>query len=332
MAWLIPPVRARIKAVGALAEAADLPFPRPWARAVEVQTVEAGPGVVGDMYGGGQGSPVLIFVPGAALQGRRDPRVVQAARALAEADRRVFVPELALYERTFKRKDIERLVTAIESLSEQGPIGVVAFSYGGSFSLIAGALARPANDLSFVATFGAYFDLAHVIQGVTTGSTILDGDRIAFDTVPEAREIVISGAARLAQSWDGDELEEELEGEEPGRPGGVEERVAELLRNEEPARTEALIADLPEGSRKTLSYFSPSSHLDGIDFPVFVMQSKKDPATPWTEGILLERAIERSRLALLHYFSHVDPPGVMGWLSDGPESWRFISWILAEQE
>lgn len=131
----VPPLRARAKAALLLVEVADLPFPRPFASDVDIETVELTPGVVGDLYSGRSGAPVILFVPGAALKGREDARVVQAATALARAGRRVFVPELDLYDRTFRQNDIERIVSAIVELSSDDQrVGVLGFSYGGSLA------------------------------------------------------------------------------------------------------------------------------------------------------------------------------------------------------
>lgn len=133
---LVPPLYARAKAVAVLADTAGITFPRLFAPAVQVDRTEVG-GVAGDLYSPGRDAPTLLLVPGATREGRSDPRVVQVATALARANRRVFVPELHLYDRKIRKDDIERIGRATVGLAEDGPIGVVAFSYGGSFSLIA---------------------------------------------------------------------------------------------------------------------------------------------------------------------------------------------------
>ena len=330
--WTIPWTRSRIKAIGVVAEIAGLPFPRPWAPSVAVEEIEVAAGVEGDMYDGGDGAPVILFVPGATRTGRADERVIEAATALAHAGRRVFVPELSLYERVFRRSDLERLVAAIGGLAREGRVGVVGFSYGGSFALIAASDPAVAGDVEYVATFGAYYDLTHVIQAITTGATVLDDDLVAFETVPEARRILLDAATRLVGDARSDELERALEtGDPSGLPPG-QARVYDLLTNSDPGRGDDLVANLPVRARETLSAFSPSDHVDGLDVPAFFMQAKKDAATPWTEAVLLERALPQARLVTLDHFSHVDPPGIGGWLLDGPQAWRFVSWILDAQE
>jgi acetyl esterase/lipase len=132
----VPSLRARAKVVAVLADATGLPFPRPFARVVVVSTIEYD-GLVGDLYSGGDESPVILFVPGTVRRGRSDPRVIEVATALARTGRRVFVPELHLYERRFDYDDVERLVTAIVELSDNAQVGVLGLPYGGSLSLLA---------------------------------------------------------------------------------------------------------------------------------------------------------------------------------------------------
>ncbi len=327
----VPSLRARAKAIGVIAEATGIDLPRPVARSVDVRRTQLAPDVAGDMYSGGEDAPVILFVPGATRKGRDDRRVVAAATALASANRRVFVPELALYDRTFRQSDIDLLGGAIERLSSDSPIGIVGFSYGGSFALIAAAEA-PAEDVSYIATFGAYFDLVNVIQAVTTGSTILDGERVAFDTVPEARTILTRAAVGFAPPAVADELERAVESRDPTRLPPEARPVYDLLVNKDPAKTPRLVAALPDDFKETLEEFSPSNYVQRLGAPLFIMQSKEDAATPWTEAELLAEAVPRSRVVMLEHFSHVDAPGLRGWASDGPKAWWFVSWVLEAQE
>ncbi|MGH2751560.1 MAG: alpha/beta hydrolase family protein [Actinomycetota bacterium] len=332
MVWVVPGLRARAKAVAVLADASALPFPRPFARDVEVETTEVAPGVVGDLYSGERDAPVMLFVPGATPKGSQDARVIEAATAIARAGRRVFVPELDLYDRTFSTDDIERLVSAMVGLSGDSRVGVLGFSYGGSLALIAAQDSRTRSRVAYVATFGAYFDLVHVLQGVTTGSTVLDGDEVAFETVPEARDILIDATVELASGRYADEIVRALDGDDPNELPEGPQSLVELLSNRDPQRIDELVAQLPPAFRTLLERFSPSTAIHELEAPVLVLQSKKDVATPWTEAELLHRSAEGSRLMMLDHFSHVDPPGPVGWLNDGPRAWRWLSWVLAEQE
>ncbi|HEX2058214.1 MAG TPA: alpha/beta fold hydrolase [Actinomycetota bacterium] len=330
--WSIPATRSRLKALGLVAEIAGVPFPRPWAPAVDVEEAEIAPGVVGDMYGTDEDAPPILFVPGATRRGREDDRVVGAARALAHAGRRVFVPELDLYDRVFRRSDIDRLVASLAALGRDRRVGVLGFSYGGSFAFVAAAHPSVADDVAFVATFGSYFDLANVIQGITTGSTTLDGETIAFATVPEAHDILIDAAVGMAPRGDAGELAGALRSHDPSHLPPGTRAFYDLLVNTDPGRSAELVADLPQEIQETLHSFSPASYASELAAPLFVMQARNDPATPWTEAVLIERSVPRSRLVMVDRFSHVDAPGLGGWLDDGPGAWSFASWILEVQE
>jgi pimeloyl-ACP methyl ester carboxylesterase len=327
----VPPLYARAKAAAVLADAAGFPFPRPFAPAVEVDRIDVG-GVSGDLYSPDRDAPTLLLIPGAAREGRSDPRVVRVATSLAKANRRVFVPELHLYDRTFRQDDIERIGRASVALAEDGPIGVVAFSYGASFALIAAQAQEVQASMEFVAVFGAYYDLLHLVQGITTGVTLLDGEERVFDTVPVAREILIDSLVRIAP----DTYEERLRSAiAAGDPAGLPPEAMslfDLISNNDPKRVQALAANLPERYKDFLAKYSPSRVIDRIQVPVYILQARDDEATPWTEAEYLERNLEDSRLLFLEHFSHVDPPGVSGLLLDAPDAWRFVSYILAAQE
>lgn len=332
---VFPPLRARAKAVAVLADAVGLPFPRPFAADVEVRAIEVG-GVVGDLYSSDGDAPMILFVPGATERGRNDARVIKAATALARAGRSVFVPELHLYDRTFRKEDIKAIESTIRALAENAAgnagIGVVGFSYGASFALIAGQSPQVSEHVEFIAAFGAYFDLRNVVRAITTGATLLDGERVAFDTVPEARRLMIDSLLKIAPDSYDEQLRAAIESRDPtGLPPDARPAF-ELIINEDPTRVDALVTNLPTPYEEFMTRFSPSEGIDQIDVPVYLMQSRRDEATPWTESVYLERNIAEARLVFLEHFSHVDAPGLVDLLLDAPDAWRFVSWILVNQE
>jgi pimeloyl-ACP methyl ester carboxylesterase len=338
---LLPPVQAGAKAVAVLAEAVGASFPRPFAPAVRRGEVSLG-GVRGALYVPDRPAPAILLVLGAAPLGPDDPRAVRLSRALARAGRVVFAPRLTLAERRFDREDLDRIVRAALALEAHpgtiGPVAMLGISYGGSFALVAAADPRLGRRLASVAVFGAYFDLAGVIQAVTTGRSLVAGHQVPWKGHPQARELLERYAVQLAPAESRDGLEAVLTGRSPpdtlDPPGRA---VFDLLANRDPSRTQDLVAVLPPESRSLLTRFSPATVAGQIRAPVTAMHSTDDPAVPYGELIRLHRALPDARIITVGSFRHVDPrssgpSGAMSVAADLWDAWRFASGLLAAQE
>lgn len=340
VAGFLPPVQARGKALAVLAEAVGIDFPRPFAPAVQRRTAIL-QGVTGHLYVPARPSPPILLVPGAARLGKDDPRAVRLARSLARAGRTVFIPDLTLYERRFVPEDIDRIVRAAVALSDhpaaEGDVLLLGISYGGSFGLVAAADERLRDRLAMVATFGAYFDLVGVIQAVTTGTSLVGGGRIPWRGDPLARSILEEGVISFLPEESRPALRAALADGDPGALAPEERAVFDLLRNEDPARTRQLAAELPADLREVLARFSPSSIAERLKVPVVAMHSTDDPAVPYGELMRLHAELPEARLVTVTSFRHVDPTGSApgGWASlvaDAWDAWRFTAWILEAQE
>jgi pimeloyl-ACP methyl ester carboxylesterase len=339
-AGFLPPVQARGKALAVLAEAVGIDFPRPFAPEIHRRDASL-EGVTGHLYVPARPSPPILLVPGAAQLGKDDPRAVRLARSLARAGRTVFVPDLTLYERRFVPEDLDRIVRAARALGDhptaEGQVLLLGISYGGSFGLVAAADQRLQGRLAMVATFGAYFDLVGVIQAVTTGTSLVGEGRVPWRGHPLARSILEEGVVSLLPEASRPALRAALAGGDPSALSPEQRTIFELLRNEDPARTRSLAAELPAELRDVLERFSPSSIVDRLQGPVIAMHSTDDPAVPYGELIRLRRALPRTRVATVTSFRHVDPtasaPGGWGTLmADAWDAWGFTSWILGAQE
>jgi hypothetical protein len=338
---LLPPIRARAKAAGVLAEALGLPLPRPFAAPVRRGEVRL-EGVLGDLYVPGRPAPPVLLLPGAAPRGREDPRAVRLAFALARAGRAVFVPELELYDQTFTERDLDRIARAVVGLDDlgvsRGGVQIVGISYGGSFGLVAAADPRVRDRLVQVAVFGAYWDLVGVIQGVTTGVSLVDGRRYPWAAHPRADEILQRVALHLVSKGSRPELRMALDGSRPGRSLPSDARALHaLMVNRDPDRTFELAAPLDPSDRGVLRRFSPSSVGDRIEAPVVAMHSVDDPAVPFGEAVRLSRALPGSRLVEVRLFRHVDlrsdsTEEVLGVMGDLLRAWRFATWVVGAQE
>lgn len=338
----LPPVQARLKAVPVLAESVGVDLPRPFAHTVE-RTETSLLGVVGDLYTVGGPAPGIVLVPGAATEGKNDPRLVRAAQAIAAAGRTIFVPSLTLARRRFDERDIDRIAASTLAFAERPEVSgqpiLVGISYGGSFALVAAADERLRGKVPLVATFGAYYDLAGVVQAITTGVSLVGDDRFPYRPHPRADEILAEVAGSLVPDEQRRALGSALKGNVDGDDLPPEATaVYRLVTNEDPAATPELARSLPEPARRTLQTFSPSSVAEHLDMQVIALHSTDDPAVPYGEGVRMERSLPDVRLYSVDLFEHVDldtgrgDGGTLAMFGDLVSAWRFTGDVLSSQE
>lgn len=335
----LPPVQARGKAAAVLAEAVGSPFPRPFAAEAPRREVTLD-GVTGDLYDGGPLAGAILLLPGAAPQGRHDPRVQQVSRALARAGRTVFVPDLELSKTTFDRVDIDRIVRSVGALQQRTlqrrKVVVLGFSYGGAFGLLAAADERARDQIALVATFGCYFDLVGVLQAATTGVSTVGDETRSWRAHPKAKEVVREVVVRLVEPADAPKLEAVFAGTADAATLPPAARSAyDLAVNTDPSRTAALAAGLDARARGLLADFSPSSVADRITVPVVALHSEDDPLVPYAELLRLRAALPAARTMTVSSFQHVDfqaGGSRMALVRDVVTAWRFTAAILAAQE
>lgn len=103
----------------------------------------------------------IIALHGCTLNGKDDPRLQHLARCLAASGSRCVVPTLPGLSRfQWEPSDIDDLVDFMLQLpGGKNSIGLMGFSYGGSYALLAAARPRVAARIKFVLSFGAYYTL-----------------------------------------------------------------------------------------------------------------------------------------------------------------------------
>jgi acetyl esterase/lipase len=320
LAVLARPVSLRVVAVVTVAEGLGLEVPRPFAPAVERVPDVIG-GVEVDRYapsadGVSSADPAIVLVPGAVPAGRDDERVVAIATALARASGGVVVPELEVYGEELVPADIERLVEVAGALSrDHGPVVLAGLSFGGSLSLVAADDPRLVDRVALVATFGAYADLAGVVQAVTTGVSLVDGEQIGWDPDPRAAEIVEEQLLGLLTGADRELVVAVLVGRRDAASLRSELRaVYDLLEDDDPERTMAHVDAAPASVRGRIAEVSPARAAPDLVVPIVALHTRDDPVIPYGELARLEIVYAQTEALTLATFDHVG-------LGDEDEGW-----------
>lgn len=334
---VVPQLRVRAVAAAASLDALGVGVPRLLAPDHQTRTRTVA-GVVGTWIDPADDAPPVLLVPGAAPQGREDPRVIEVAEALADSGRSVFVPQLRVYREELTVDDVDDLVAITLALArEREPVTLVGASFGGSLGLLAAADGRIEDELAMVAVFGAYADLLGVIQAGTTGTALVGERAIDWESDPRADEVIRQQLVELTPSGYRDELVAALDGSQaPDELTDDARAVYELAVHDDPQHTRELAGQAPPPLRRRLAELSPTTVADQIDTPVVAMHAADDPTIPYAELLRLGNALPDAELFTLETFTHVDPAvdGPGEWwpaLGDLAAVWQFVTEVLASQ-
>ncbi len=160
-----------LRLLGAAARPADAGSPVP--RGVqEAERPARAPELPSTLYSPASGATpraLLVALHGVTINGGGDPRLRGLARALARSGCVCCAPTLpALSHCRFEPEELQSLVTTVARLAAEYPglpLGLVGFSYGASYALCAAGHSDLAARTDFVVAFGAYFDLAELLDG-----------------------------------------------------------------------------------------------------------------------------------------------------------------------
>lgn len=302
--------------------------------------------LVGDLYLPGEKALAgLVLVPGAAREGKDDPRLVALAQSLARARFLVLVPDIAnLRAQEVAAADRLPILDAARFLLNERKVpgvGVAAVSYAGIPAVLA-ALEEPRID--FVATIGAPYDLTAIITFFTTGAYRaapgLDwqqGHPNAYGkwvfVKANARRLDDSGDRVLLAALADRKMADEAAPVDDLLPklGPQGRSVMALLGNNDPAKVPALIAALPKGVRAEIAALDLAQHdLSRLRARLLLIHGRDDRIIPWTESAALARVAPNAELVLLDNLAHADlKPGT---LADTYALWRGVTDLLKQRD
>ncbi len=297
-------------------------------------------------------SGAILLVFGVNNVGRNHPAVVRLAESLARTGVAVLVPDSrTLLEGRLEVGEIDGVVRAFQLLagrSEVDParVSIAGFSVGGSLALLAGRDPRIAGEVQWVNAFGAYADAATYLASVAAHGYELDGESVAWDPTPLAREVFFQFVldqvpdAADAAALRGRYERPILDGEE-AQPSARFERtlttdagraVYRLMTAGSLEEAERAVGQLPPASLRFIDALSPVRHLDALRADIRLMHETEDHHVPFVQSRELETALVAAdlrgdvRLTEFRLFDHVQPDDV-DLAAAAPELWK-LWWHL----
>jgi len=255
-----------------------------------------------------------IAIPGMTINGGRDGRLVGFARALARSGVTCVVPTLeGLAGCRWDVRDLDELSHVVmQAADESGqPVGLVGFSFGGSYMLRVAAREEVAGCVGRVITFGAYHDLSAIFEGYLPSMRGgLRDDSELEDTLYRRLAVLYGRGDRSLlprEAWG--ELESLLKGyccdfsfEEKRRFFNLHLKNLDLSW---------MVQELID--KVDCRSLSPAGSLSGLRCPVTLIHDQNDTAVPPVHAHALFSELQRDagayahKLVLTTLLSHVTP-------------------------
>jgi pimeloyl-ACP methyl ester carboxylesterase len=256
--------------------------------------------------------PGIMVVHGMHDLGIDEPRLVGFSRSLAASGFFVMTPQVpGIADYRVEAESAALIGTAAQSFAQQiqAPrVGVLTLSFSGGLALLAASDPQYSPSIGWIATVGAYYDLAHVLSFFATGEAVRpDGsvenitphgygplivvydepqDFFAPRDIAPARE-----AIRVLLS------EDETASKKLAQiltPAG-QETMRRIYQQQREYFAAALRAQVDK-RKEQLAAASPAGHLESLSMPVLLLHGSDDTVIPPTELLWLQRDIPKDKL------------------------------------
>jgi pimeloyl-ACP methyl ester carboxylesterase len=273
--------------------------------------------------------PTIIFVNGAAAEGRKHPILVDAAEGLARAGYFVVVPDPpGLADVELSDRTLDGLIDVTKETLERDEVDPDRVSYmsvsaGTALSLIAAGDPRLRTQVDTVVGIAPYADLKNMLMLATTGEYRNErGERNTYsvddyllvalahavvaqlpeDTVRSELLLAVSDVDR--DSIDRDAIVEQLR-EADLSPDA--EAVVNLLANTDPDAFDALYSQLPLETQRGLETLSPLNDAPNVLARIELAVPPRDPYFPNSESQSIVDAAPNARITELDILTHAIP-------------------------
>lgn len=270
----------------------------------------------------------ILLVPGAAQEGKDDPRLVALAYTLARARFAVLVPDMAgVRDLKVRPTDVREVADAFTylvsraELAPEGRAGIGGHSYAVGPALLAAMEPDLRDRVRFVQGVGGYYDISNVVTFFTTGRFKEPSGAVWRYLEPNTYGkwvFVLSNAERF-DAPDRNLLTSMARRRiaDPQAPvadlaaslGPEGRSLHALLDNSDPDRVPELISRLPASIREDMAALDLAHRdLGTLKSRLILVHGDDDDIIPYTESVRLDRALPsyQARLFLVHGLRHVD--------------------------
>ncbi len=270
----------------------------------------------------------VVIIPGVG-DNRNDRQLINLSESMARAGLVAMdMTTDALMAFDLAPGDADAIVSAVQTLQHwpgvgARRVGILGFSAGGALACLAATDPRIRDALAYITLFGGYYDAVALLRDFGRRALMVDGVRVPWepnivplqvlanviaDTLPPDQGTTLRGAfAQGNQPL----TQAQLATLSPGAAAAYH-----LLAGDEPDQVDANLAALSPATRQVLAPLSPSTVVEHIRAPIYLLHDRNDQYVPFTQS--REFAAALARLHHAHefvefsIFAHVEVKSGLG--------------------
>ena len=289
----------------------------------------------------------VVIIPGVG-DNRHESQLINLAEAMARVGivaMLMTTDTLIAYELLPKDSDaVSQAVLRLQAWPGVGAnrVGIVGFSAGGALASLAAAEPQMQGHIAFLTFFGGFFNAESLLADFGRRALIVDGQtqpwhpdlvplQVLANTVattlpaPEA-DILTSAFANGVSPLSNDQL---------AHLSPSAQAAYHLLVGDQPDKAEANVAALSPEMHTLLAALSPSSVVQDINAPIYLLHDRSDIFVPFTESRDFNAALDRlgnpHQFVEFSIFQHVEVKAGLGLgplLGDGLRLYRVVYSLL----
>lgn len=256
----------------------------------------------------------------------RDPLLLRLTDGLARVGVVVLIPRPGfLAQNRLDPREAEALLAGFRYLKahplvDDDRVGLGGFCAGASMALLAAEDESINEEVALVHFFGGYYDLLELLRAVARRQMGYGPQERPWEPTDLTKEIfALYLKEALKDPRDRHILERRLvEREEADlqRLSPTGRLIYEILTTPDPSRARALAQELPDEMRALLEELSPSSGIERLKAPIFVIHDRDDTFIPCVESRRLVKDVRGpKRYTEFALFEHLYPTRPLGLLT-----------------
>jgi pimeloyl-ACP methyl ester carboxylesterase len=221
-------------------------------------------------------------------------------------------------------------------------VGIVGFSAGGALASLAAAEPQMQGHIAFLTFFGGFFNAESLLQDVGRRALVVDGKTQPWNPDPIPLRVLANTISTTLPTQEANLLTGSCsEGFSPLSDGQVAQLTPStqaayhLLAGDQPDQAAANVAALSPEMHTLLAALSPSSVVQDINAPIYLLHDRSDIFVPFTESRDFNTALDRlgkpHQFVEFSIFQHVEVKSGLGLgplLGDGLRLYRVVYSLL----